>query len=39
MPARSAALELAQAFIKALSDPAARDEWKAGGLESLAGGG
>jgi hypothetical protein len=29
----------AQAFIRALSDPAARDEWKAGGLESLAGGG
>jgi len=30
--------EPAQAFIRALSDPAAREDWKAGGLESLAGG-
>ncbi len=30
--------EPAQAFIEALSDPAARQLWKAGGLESLAGG-
>jgi molybdate transport system substrate-binding protein len=37
--AHSAAPEPAQALIKALSDPAARDAWKAGGLESLAGGG
>jgi molybdate transport system substrate-binding protein len=37
--ARSAAPDPAQALIKALSDPAAREQWKAGGLESLAGGG
>jgi molybdate transport system substrate-binding protein len=37
--ARSATPEPAQAFIKALSAPAAREQWKAGGLESLAGGG
>jgi molybdate transport system substrate-binding protein len=36
---RSAAPEPAQAFIRALSDPVARERWKAGGLESLAGGG
>jgi molybdate transport system substrate-binding protein len=30
--------EPARAFIKALSDPAARELWKAGGLESLADG-
>jgi molybdate transport system substrate-binding protein len=29
----------AQAFIKLLCDPGAREHWKAGGLESLAGGG
>ena len=34
----SASPEPAQAFIKALSDPAASELWKAGGLESLAGG-
>ena len=33
----SASPEPAQALIKALSDPAARELWKAGGLESLAG--
>jgi molybdate transport system substrate-binding protein len=37
--ARSAAPAPALAFIRALSDPAAREQWKAGGLESLAGGG
>jgi molybdate transport system substrate-binding protein len=37
--ARSASPEPAQALIRALSDLAARDAWKAGGLESLAGGG
>jgi molybdate transport system substrate-binding protein len=33
--ARSSSFEPAQAFIKALSDPTAREFWKAGGLESL----
>ena len=36
--ARSASPEPAQAFIEALSDPAAREHWTAGGLESLGGG-
>src|SRR5262249_39951414 len=37
--ARSPSPEPAQAFIRALSDPAARNAWNAGGLKSLAGGG
>lgn len=32
---RSSSPEPPQAFIKALSDPSARELWKAGGLESL----
>jgi molybdate transport system substrate-binding protein len=34
----SGSTEPAQALIKALADPAAREHWKAGGLESLVGG-
>lgn len=37
--AASASAEPAQALIRALADPAAREQWRAGGLESLAGGG
>jgi molybdate transport system substrate-binding protein len=36
--ANSTALAPAAAFIKLLSDPAAREHWKSGGLESLRGG-
>jgi molybdate transport system substrate-binding protein len=36
--AHSASPEPAQAFIKALSSPDAREHWTAGGLESMAGG-
>jgi molybdate transport system substrate-binding protein len=36
--AGSAAPEPAQALIRAFADPAAREHWRAGGLESLAGG-
>jgi molybdate transport system substrate-binding protein len=34
----SASPESAQALIRAFADPAAREHWRAGGLESLAGG-
>jgi molybdate transport system substrate-binding protein len=39
IPAGNAAPAPAQAFIKSLSGPGAREHWKAGGLESLGGGG
>jgi molybdate transport system substrate-binding protein len=39
IPAGNAAPAPAQAFIKWLSGPGAREHWKAGGLESLGGGG
>ena len=38
IPAGNAAPAPAQAFIKLLSDPGAREHWKAGGLESIGGG-
>ena len=37
--AASRSAEPAQAFIKALSAPSAREHWKTGGLESMGGGG
>ncbi len=38
IPAGNAAPAPAQAFIKLLSDPRAREHWRAGGLESIGGG-
>ena len=38
IPAGNVAPAPAQAFIKLLSDPGAREHWKAGGLESIGGG-
>ena len=36
--ARSASAAPARALIEAMADPAAREQWKAGGLESVRGG-
>jgi molybdate transport system substrate-binding protein len=36
--ARSASPAPARALIEAMADPAAREHWKAGGLESIRGG-